>query len=56
MISDVIIFFIGVLMFTCGPFLAVYSYSEGTIDGGEAFVAGMLLTAIGIGLIAGFAG
>lgn len=56
MISDVMIFFVGVLMFVCGPFLAVYSYSEGTLDGGEAFVAGMLLFAIGVGLIAGFAG
>lgn len=55
MMTDTLFFFIGVLLFVCGPFLAVYTYQEGSADGPTCFAFGMILFGVSIGLISGFA-
>lgn len=54
MIIDTMMFFLGVALFTFGPFLAVYSYYEGA-DGPTCFAVGMIMFAAGIGILSGFA-
>lgn len=54
MIIDTMMFFLGVALFTLGPFIAVYSYYEGA-DGPTCFAVGMILFASGVGILAGFA-
>lgn len=55
MIVDTFLFIGGVLGFVLGPFLGLYAYYEG-LDGPTAFASSLVITCLGLGLLAGFVG